>query len=492
MDHRFDQDKNQKQSMASSNESHIETPQLAKAPPPPLQLKAKDDNVEELENSEQHLQLKSFGDEAPPPQDGDSSKENNTGLPDELKSGIERLSGYSLDDVNVNYNSNKPAELQAHAFAQGNEIHVAPGQEKHLAHEAWHVVQQKQGRVKSTVQAKGGDQINDDPSLEKEADVMGVKAIQMKAKNSPQNLIEKNSNSEVSQLAKEVFNTKYFNDPVLYIRDNLNGGNDNIFEDAGSSGIFHDPFEEKADYLDVEANRLTVIRRLDAVIKLSIEEKSKHSKSQDIESSVKAQKAGEISIYATEIKTELQKVYDFSSASNFLKQNTLKISKLSENIRNFTGLNVNIQRQEEEGANINHTFHYDDGFVNLEPNDLEGDGAKKAEALNGPFNGRGWVPGHSGIDNYRHRFIEHVHVNKDLDNSNKNKVDIYNSKDEKDGETADKHKGKIESIKLSGRDKEAMGNAEKGIYNAERDRLQGIKDAANAANAANDDNNDDN
>ncbi|WP_197714561.1 eCIS core domain-containing protein [Nitrosomonas supralitoralis] len=72
-------------------------------------------------------------------------KENNTGLPDNLKSGIENLSGYSMDDVKVHRNSDKPDQLQAHAYAQGTDIHLGPGQEKHLPHEAWHVVQQKQG-----------------------------------------------------------------------------------------------------------------------------------------------------------------------------------------------------------------------------------------------------------------------------------------------------------------------------------------------------------
>ncbi|MGV3613336.1 MAG: eCIS core domain-containing protein, partial [Fluviicola sp.] len=58
-------------------------------------------------------------------------KENKTGLPDNLKSGVENLSGHSLDDVKVHYNSSQPASLQAHAYAQGTDIHVAPGQEKH-------------------------------------------------------------------------------------------------------------------------------------------------------------------------------------------------------------------------------------------------------------------------------------------------------------------------------------------------------------------------
>lgn len=105
-----------------------------------------------------------------------SSTPNHTGLPDSLKSGIESLSGQSLDHVRVHRNSSKPAQLNAHAFAQGSDIHLASGQEKHLPHEAWHVVQQAQGRVKPTLQAKGVA-INDDRHLEHEADTMGAKAL---------------------------------------------------------------------------------------------------------------------------------------------------------------------------------------------------------------------------------------------------------------------------------------------------------------------------
>jgi hypothetical protein len=102
---------------------------------------------------------------------------NQTGLPDRLKVGIESLSGISLDDVKVHYNSSKPAQLNALAFAQGSNIHVAPGQEQHLPHEAWHLVQQAQGRVKPTMQMKNGVPINCDKRLEREADIMGAKAL---------------------------------------------------------------------------------------------------------------------------------------------------------------------------------------------------------------------------------------------------------------------------------------------------------------------------
>lgn len=102
---------------------------------------------------------------------------NNTGLPNQLKSGIESLSGMSMDHVKVHYNSDKPAQMQAHAYAQGSEIHLAAGQEKHLPHEAWHVVQQAQGRVRPTLQMKQHIAINDDSGLEREADIMGARAL---------------------------------------------------------------------------------------------------------------------------------------------------------------------------------------------------------------------------------------------------------------------------------------------------------------------------
>lgn len=101
---------------------------------------------------------------------------NRSSLPKQLKSGIEALSGITMNHVTVHYNSGKPAQLHANAYAQGDEIHIAPGQEQHLPHEAWHVVQQAQGRVSPTMQMHDGVAVNDDANLEREADVMGARA----------------------------------------------------------------------------------------------------------------------------------------------------------------------------------------------------------------------------------------------------------------------------------------------------------------------------
>jgi hypothetical protein len=104
-------------------------------------------------------------------------KENRTGMPDNLKAGVESLSGIDMSDVRVHYNSDKPAEVGAMAYTKSSEIHVAPGQERNLPHEAWHVVQQVQGRVRPTTQMKGVA-VNEEEGLEREADYMASRVVQ--------------------------------------------------------------------------------------------------------------------------------------------------------------------------------------------------------------------------------------------------------------------------------------------------------------------------
>ena len=128
---------------------------------------------------------------------------NRTGMPDQLKAGLEQLSGLDLSRIRVHYNSAKPASLQALAYTQGQDIHVGPGQERHLPHEGWHAVQQRQGRVKPTMQAQGVS-INDDRGLEQEAEVMGAQAMQMhrSEKSASEFRIHDHSDAEPRQFAR--------------------------------------------------------------------------------------------------------------------------------------------------------------------------------------------------------------------------------------------------------------------------------------------------
>lgn len=103
---------------------------------------------------------------------GNQAMLRQTGIPQGLKARVEERSGISLDSVRVHYNSPAPAAVQAYAYTQGNQVYLGPGQEKHLGHELGHVVQQMQGRVRPTGSVNGLP-LNDDASLEREADTYG-------------------------------------------------------------------------------------------------------------------------------------------------------------------------------------------------------------------------------------------------------------------------------------------------------------------------------
>lgn len=160
-------------------------------------------------------------------------QKNNTGLPDTMKQGMESLSGLSLDDVKVHYNSGKPAQLQAHAYTQGSNIHIAPGQERHLSHEAWHVVQQKQGRVRPTMQYKGAA-INDDKKLESEADKMGQKASQLKAGSEMQPLQMKSAGGVVQRAGTK---PRSFSTDGKYMIKLTSDREKFVYENAGALGL---------------------------------------------------------------------------------------------------------------------------------------------------------------------------------------------------------------------------------------------------------------
>ena len=115
--------------------------------------------------------------------DGDTSTSSSR-MRHNLIAGLEKLSGVDLSDIKVHQNSVKSQQVGALAYMQGGDIHIAPGQEKHLPYEGWHAVPQKQGIVKPTVQMKTGALVNDNAGLEKEAAVMRAKAESVGSKES--------------------------------------------------------------------------------------------------------------------------------------------------------------------------------------------------------------------------------------------------------------------------------------------------------------------
>ncbi|MBI3727441.1 MAG: DUF4157 domain-containing protein [Burkholderiales bacterium] len=145
---------------------------------------------------------------------------NDTGLPDQLKAGIETLSGISMDGVKVHYNSSKPAQLSALAYAQGRNIYLGPGQGHQLPHEAWHLVQQRQQRVEPTLH-QAGVAINDDPHLEQEADRMGMQATSMSIHTLPNhftgNHVKPHASAVTQQVAQRAISVKVHNEMDDYV-----------------------------------------------------------------------------------------------------------------------------------------------------------------------------------------------------------------------------------------------------------------------------------
>ena len=346
-----------------------------------------------------------------------AARPNNTGLPDNLKSGIENLSGMSMDHVKVHYNSSQPAQLNALAYAQGSDIHVAPGQEKHLPHEAWHVVQQAQGRVKPTVQMKGDVPVNDDVVLETEADVMGAKALA-----SGSNVTQKINNSgqvasfhSISyQLRPDVYSTVHYANPEAYLAAQYPGVELN--EDAGSGGILDKPVQRLVLALAVDSSRERYVARLNELGDAGI-------------------------LLATSLRDN---VYDRTSAKTWVVENTLGITNVAPSFLTIENVMVN-DNLDQDGNPVDpvgpaHTFHRDHGKVVLTDQELTAAnvnsaperGARRALA-NGPFN-TGWVRGHYGVMNMRHRFIEHIHVDKD--GPEDERFDIYNAPSAATGVTA--------------------------------------------------------
>lgn len=183
---------------------------------------------------------------------GETLQRRASGLPAGLQAGIEAMSGISMAGVNVTYNSSAPAKVGALATTQGRDIHLAHGQEHNLPHEAWHVVQQAQGRVSPTTMV-GTTPVNDTPSLEAEADAMGNRAAAVQMRSTP--VVEGVRPGGTVQRAKDA--KKSIDQPVL--------GND---PDDGSADVPDLPNSLVAEIASANTpiKRTTVLQNLKAYL----------------------------------------------------------------------------------------------------------------------------------------------------------------------------------------------------------------------------------
>jgi hypothetical protein len=88
-------------------------------------------------------------------------------LPANLRHNLEANHGVDLSDV-MYHVGHEATMLGARAFTTSTDIHLAPGYESHLPHEAWHVVQQRQERRVETAPpvAEGLVQVKEEQRLE--------------------------------------------------------------------------------------------------------------------------------------------------------------------------------------------------------------------------------------------------------------------------------------------------------------------------------------
>lgn len=315
--------------------------------------------------------------------------ENKTGLPDNLKSGIEQLSGFSMDDVSVTYNSDKPAQLQALAYAQGSNIHIAPGQEKHLSHEAWHVVQQKQKRVKPTLQMKEGLQLNDNTGLEQEATQMGAKAEGFHG--TLNNVILRKAdttNLSPIQLYKvEAFGAHY-NNPRAFINLHYTNGGlaPKIIEDGGSGGAFADGASTHGrDVIQHFVNNTAGI----------LEAAATYLRTKANASEYDIARADEANRLAYKTQRTADEVLDWYRRSSLPLSEWNHERFLTEHAAGAAGGQVV-------------KYHYDRGKSVVTDAAFS---VNERAVLNGP-GGTGYVNGHQTINNMHHRFINHIHINK--------------------------------------------------------------------------------
>lgn len=226
------------------------------------------------------------------------------------------------------------------------------------------------------------------------------------AESTPQSQTVTISTAAPVQLLPDIFSRAAFADPGAYLERRF--ANSQINEDAGSGGIQDEPVRKLVLELARRPRREVFAARLIA--------------------------AGGTGPGLAATLTN--NVYDRETAQTWVVQNTLAISTLVP-----WALTIeNVVMQEAPQGPV-HTFHRDHGKVALTNEALVARDINSAtertarrNVLNGP-GGLGWVRGHYGVLNKKHRFINHIHVDKDAPEDRS--FEIYDADSANVGQTAE-------------------------------------------------------
>lgn len=113
-------------------------------------------------------------------------RESDTGIPGPVLAKMEHAFQTDFSAVRVHADSSHAESMGALAYARGNDIHFAPGKynpgtregQELLGHELAHVHENRKSPAGVTRWLKGGEPVNDNPGLERNADRLGRRAAQ--------------------------------------------------------------------------------------------------------------------------------------------------------------------------------------------------------------------------------------------------------------------------------------------------------------------------
>ncbi|WP_078831340.1 hypothetical protein [Sediminibacterium ginsengisoli] len=198
-----------------------------------------------------------------------------------------------------------------------------------------------------------------------------------------------------------------------------------IKEEPGSQGIDGDPDVEMIKVLAGEKTRdkfftfiFERLQQAEADYKKYSEAFTDNSEDEGIQTLMNEANGRVQKIKAIQENSDLYKINDVTSAANWYKANTLALSKAGLSPKLIRIKPASSGAASASAAKTDaHDFHRDAGYLKVTA------GGGVSADLNGPSS-KGWVRGHSGIDNYAHRFVEHIHVDKD---DHENRFEIYNA-----------------------------------------------------------------